>query len=515
MVVPEPGTHRSISAQALSRTEVFQAAQEKGAKIVDGTLTQKKIDEVLASYISRNPALLRIQQEVLHDPHLAIGDLIEERLGYYEADSLKLRVDEQVKKRLAPHTEELRSLELALKDRESKVAELSQTCNQIKQDLNKSQEEAVYLRQQLQQSQNEHTTQLSELQEVCMEEIRLRDVALKGRESKILELSHADKKLKQQLTSGHEEMVGLRQQLQQTQNEYGSLRSQLQLQENIEQSDIVQTLKDLNRDIDDIGRLISEFLVDNYLQKAFSKEPSDVTALDARHITQLKTLLGHVDGKSSLLASSDDIGMPAEDFMDYAIRLSVCRYLYTRIFRPFHPAADATQNEVVAVLYNDIQQREPQAVAAKWRASCFKSIYRPEDPNATTHHVNSITQEFITGSLSSLLTYFLGRSANVWLEPQHQDRLTRLFRVAWDWNSMLKGDVIMLGDFHPTYYDPLRHFDPGLMDEFDSVARRPQPKFILGTLGLGLLSSRAVGGGQTPQVTVVLKATVATKNLYA
>jgi hypothetical protein len=157
---------------------------------------------------------------------------------------------------------------------------------------------------------------------------------------------------------------------------------------------------------------------------------------------------------------------------------------------------------------------EPQAVAAKWRANCFKSIYKPESLDATTQHINSVTQKVAHDSLDPLITYFFGQKAGIRLGDQQSERLVRLVRVAWDWNSMLKGEVIVLGDFYQTFYTPLHRFDPGLMSEFEPNPRKPQPKSILGTLGLGLVSSRAVGGGQAPETTVVVKAMVATKHLY-
>ncbi|KAG8734844.1 hypothetical protein FRC10_011378 [Ceratobasidium sp. 414] len=337
---------------------------------------------------------------------------------------------------------------------------------------------------------------------------------LKKTESQLSEHSHAYRQTKRQLATSQEESAGLRQQLQWIRSECWSLRSQLHLQDNTEQSSIVQTLKDLNREVDDVGRLISEYLFDNYVQKVFGKGPSVVTALGAHHLPELKALLGHVDGRPSLVAASNDVGMPAEDFLDYATRTLLCKHLCGRVFSPFHPAADPSKNGVVAAIYDDVQRREPQAVAAKWRANCFKSIFKPEGPDAVAQHVNVVVQEFVESNLTPLLTYFFGQAPGVRLEHQHLVRLIQLFRMAWDWNSMLRGEVIMLGDFYLTYYAPMHRFDPSLMGEFEPDSRKSQPKYILGTLGLGLLSSRAVGGGKAPEVTVVSKATVAGMSLY-
>ncbi|KAG8737714.1 hypothetical protein FRC10_007913 [Ceratobasidium sp. 414] len=511
MVVPEAsGAHKSRSARAISRRDIFPAAQRRGAKIVEAALDKKHINDILTSCASQPPVLLRVQLEGLRDPQVAIATQIQERLGYYDADSLKLRVDEQVGLRLASQTEKIRSLEATLEEKESKVLELSGAYERVKKQLANHQAGAP------QRGRNERGALVPQLQphEGYAAQLHSLQETLKKTESQLSEHSRAYKQTKRQLATSQEESAGLRQQLQRIQSEYGSLRSQLQLQENTEQSSIVQTLKDLNREVDDVGRLISEYLFDNYVQKVFGKGPSVVTALGAHHLPELKALLGHVDGRSSLVAASNDVGMPAEDFLDYATRTLLCKHLCGRVFSPFHPAADPSKNGVVAAMYDDVQRREPQAVAAKWRANCFKSIFKPEGPDAVAQRVNVVVREFVDTNLTPLLTYFFGQASGVRLEHQHLDRLIQLFRMAWDWNSMLKGEVIMLGDFYPTYYAPMHHFDPSLMGEFEPDSRKSQPKYILGTLGLGLLSSRAVGGGKTPEVTVVSKATVAGMSLY-
>lgn len=156
---------------------------------------------------------------------------------------------------------------------------------------------------------------------------------------------------------------------------------------------------------------------------------------------------------------------------------------------------------------------EPQAVAGKWRSSTFKSIYRPEKPDVTLGHLNALTEEFMRDGLDPLLTLFFGRKDAI-LERQHFNRLHQLVTRAWDWNSRLKGEVIMLGDFEQIGYIPPTSFDTMLMEEFEPNPRKPQAESVLGTLALGLVSRRAVGGGQPPQETIVCKAVVATNNMY-
>ncbi|KAG9091447.1 hypothetical protein FS749_016542, partial [Ceratobasidium sp. UAMH 11750] len=374
-----------------------------------------------------------------------------------------------------------------------------------------SQKESPVFCQQFRQSRSEHDSLLSRFQpqEDYFKELRLLDAAMKEKDSELRKLDQAYERLTR-------ELLELRQQIQQAQGEHTSLRSRLQLQENTGLGGINKALADLNQGIDDVGRVTSQYLVDKHVQKAFDKNASNVTALDAHHLPELKVLLGHVDGRSSLVASWDHkVALPLSDFLDYAIRSLLCEHICERIFVPFHPAVNPSQSSALASMYHDIQQRETQTVAAKWRANCFKGIYKPGTLDAAAHHVGVIAREFIAGSLSPLLTYFFGEKAGVELENQHLDRLNQLFRVAWDWNSMLKGEVIVEGDFHPKYYGPLHCFDPSSMSEIKPDPRNSQPEYILGTLGLGLISSRAVGDGQEPEVVIVHKAIVVTKSLYA
>jgi hypothetical protein len=155
---------------------------------------------------------------------------------------------------------------------------------------------------------------------------------------------------------------------------------------------------------------------------------------------------------------------------------------------------------------------EPQPVAGKWRSNTFKSIYQPEK-EATVDHIDALAHEFVRNYLSPLITHFF-EGKDITLDRKYFNRLHQLMKRAWDWNSKLKGEVIMLGDFDTSGYAPRSKFDPTLMEEFESNARKPQAKSVLGTLGLGLISLRAVGGGQPPEETVVCKAVVATNNLY-
>ncbi|KAG8745938.1 hypothetical protein FRC11_012916 [Ceratobasidium sp. 423] len=149
----------------------------------------------------------------------------------------------------------------------------------------------------------------------------------------------------------------LRQQLQRLQLDYFSLQSQLQLQKSTEPNHVAQTLENLNRTISDIGSSLSAHLTGDYILATFGKDPSDISALRAVDLPELKTLLGHVDGKSSLISSSDGHGMPIERFFDYSIRSMICHYLVKSIFEPFHPGISSSLSQSLLATYKKLQKQ--------------------------------------------------------------------------------------------------------------------------------------------------------------
>lgn len=176
----------------------------------------------------------------------------------------------------------------------------------------------------------------------------------KARES---DLSERLDQMDVEIITFYDEETSLRHQLELTQAEYASLRSHLQLQENIEQGDITRTLKSLNREIENIGRSFSAFLVDVYAVRLSGRQSTDITTLHACHLPELKDFLGHREGSSSLVASSQGQGLSIEDFFDYTIRSTLCRYLYERVFCPFHPGGEGSESIDLGTMYSGIRRR--------------------------------------------------------------------------------------------------------------------------------------------------------------
>ncbi|CAE6494292.1 unnamed protein product [Rhizoctonia solani] len=305
----------------------------------------------------------------------------------------------------------------------------------------------------------------------------------------------------------------LRKQLQQTQREYSSLRSELQLQENFEQSDIVQELEDLNRHIDDISRSIAAHWTDNHVRPVFNKDPAEVTSLDVQDRPGLLKLLGLDEDKCSLASSAEGKGLDIENFLDFTIRNMLCNLLFVRIFQPFHPAISPEQNHALSRAYQEIQKRESQTISGKWRSSTFTSIYEIDNLEQVSTWIDELLDRFTLEQLVPLMKFVFG-SNDFAPDRQHLNQTRELMMRAWTWNSKLKGEVIVLGDFRQTIHTPYSKFDPSTMKDFEPQPNA-QPISVLGTIGLGLVSLRAVGGRQSPEETLVCKATVITNTLYA
>lgn len=155
---------------------------------------------------------------------------------------------------------------------------------------------------------------------------------------------------------------------------------------------------------------------------------------------------------------------------------------------------------------------ESQVPAARWRSTTFKSIYKHFDSDAISEGVRQITQIIFQSGLKPLINFVLGEQAGTVFEAKHYIHVEDLVRDAWKWNTMLKGDVLALGDFAQTYYEAGSRFNSQLMAEFDAKPGGPAPGTMIATLALGLDSSRAIGDNRLPEVAHVCKALVVTES---
>ncbi|CAE6411944.1 unnamed protein product [Rhizoctonia solani] len=449
----------SIIAEMQASESVFHAAQKGGARIKTSRLSEAEVTNLLKECASNDIVQLQIQR----DRPSNLQQAIEQGLGYSNTDSVKAALAHQENSTTQRFLPDLIACRKALEATQKALGDTRQL-------LGESQDKAE-------------------------------------------RFQTGYRQLELQIAAEQKRSQELNRKLQETQAEYSSLRSQLQLQENIEQSEVVLGLKDLNRAIEDIGRAFSAHFADRYAGAVFDKDPFEVTTLDAKDLTSLQVAFSHIEGEPSFIKSSTGAGMMVEDFFDYGIRNLLCSFLWQRVFNVFHPRLNDSFDQLLVGIYHDIQRREPQPVSGKWRVNTFNGINasdnQNQDKNAT---IANHAKEFCEG-IKTLAQAFFGPDQDVQLEPTHSGQVEKLMHMAWDWNEKLKGKVVVLGDFYQTCFDPRSLLDPHLMEEFEPRKGLKVEK-ILGTLGLGLISLQALGGEQAPETTIVCKATVATESLY-
>ncbi|KAJ1303481.1 hypothetical protein OPQ81_011668 [Rhizoctonia solani] len=449
----------SIAARMQADDSAFSVAHKAGARIITSGFEETDVLNIVRTSTVDSFFQLHIQLERLDN----LQELIELALGYSYTNSVKAALAHQEETTTQAYRPDLEATQKKLEAVQKALEETRRSLGETKQTAERYQD--------------------------------------------------AYKQIEVQLGTEQKRAQELSRRLQETQSEYSSLRSQLQIQENVEQSEIVLGLKDLNRAIEDIGRAFSAHFADHYAAPAFDKDPMDVTTLDARDLTALQMAFGHLEGDASFVKSSSGAGMMAEDFFDYGIRHLLCSFLWQHVFNVFHPKLDEAFNQTLSGIYQDIRLREPQAVTGKWRVNSFLGIESDGDRDqARDTVISSHVNKFCEG-IKVLAQAFFGQDQGIQIEPAHSGQVEKLFQMAWQWNTKLKGEVIVLGDFFQTYYEPRSAFEPETMEEFEPRKGFKAEK-ILGTLGLGLISVQAVGGGQPPEKTIVCKASVATESLY-
>ncbi|CAE7050615.1 unnamed protein product [Rhizoctonia solani] len=318
------------------------------------------------------------------------------------------------------------------------------------------------------------------------------------------------KTLEVQLAESKKQNEGFSAQLQQHLGQYTALCSQLQIHENLEQRDVVQSLIDLNRHIDDFALSLAQHLTDTY------GGPDITTTQNASQLSELKRLFDHEEGKASLVQSSTGVGMPLEDFLDVAIRSILCEQLYKRIFAPFHPGLDLSdpKNGYIIALYGRIRETESQATLGRWRTTSFNAISGLTGEEQLSRLKAKIGHEILNNNLMPMLKYLFGTVKNAQLRDAHVKDLLELVAQAWDWCLMLKEKIVLLGDFRLTAYRYGHVFNNTLMSEFEPQRGGPPPDRILSTIGLGLDVDHGQSPGGGLGRVVICKATVVTEGWF-
>ncbi|KAF8713398.1 ATP binding, partial [Rhizoctonia solani] len=317
------------------------------------------------------------------------------------------------------------------------------------------------------------------------------------------------KKLELQLAESKKQMEDSHSQLQQHLSQYTALCSQLQIHENIEQSEVVQNLVDINRRIEDLALSLSQYLVDTY------GGHDKVTTEYAAQLSKLKEMFEHDERRGSLVQSSKGVGMLLEDFLDVAFRSILCEQLYKRIFVPFHPAIPASdpKNQYTSKLYERIKEKETQATLGRWRTASFAAISGVIGEPELSRLKAQAGLDILNDNLMPMLGHLFGSGKSVKLSGGHKESLAELVTQAWDWCVVLKERIVLLGDYQPIAYRYGALFDTNTMSEFE-----PQPgsqhEQILSSIGLGLNVGLAQGTGEGLIRTNILKVSVVTEGWF-
>ncbi|CUA77230.1 hypothetical protein RSOLAG22IIIB_06585 [Rhizoctonia solani] len=307
------------------------------------------------------------------------------------------------------------------------------------------------------------------------------------------------------------ELKTLRSQLEQTELEYASLHSELQLNDNTEQSKIVQLLGELNRMIDAFGRSVAAYMVDNHKDNCFGE--GDPTTLNAPNLGGLQERFGHQEGKASLVTSSQGMGLPIEDFIDFSLRSSIFRKLYHSLFVPFHPTlVGNAESGFMTTLYEKVRRQVAPNIAARWRASTFIALcdgHKLDEPS-----IKDIVESLASGDIQQLLNNLFGETNAVALTEDQRNQLQDIVKLAWEFNYLIKGEVVALGDFQLLYHEHGVPFDPKTMAGFEPGQQRKPDDVALCTVEFGIALRYSKGAENDAGPSVVCQATVVTPAIY-
>jgi hypothetical protein len=116
-----------------------------------------------------------------------------------------------------------------------------------------------------------------------------------------------------------------------------------------------------------------------------------------------------------------------------------------------------------------------------------------------------------------LLGSYFESSVDVTLTKEHETMLSKLIDKAERWNQLLKGSVVLLGEFQPKVYCYGNEFRSDYMSEIGATSNgtdHDHPRTILATIELGLIKYYALGGNRDPEETVIHKAEIVSEKWF-
>ncbi|KAF8695758.1 hypothetical protein RHS03_07922, partial [Rhizoctonia solani] len=271
------------------------------------------------------------------------------------------------------------------------------------------------------------------------------------------------------------------------------LRTHLQVYDDKEPGEITSAFRSINRAIDNLCR---DMVEDMAKLRPDNKGPPVKTSLNVRDMLVVRQILYPQGLTNPSLIESSSVGRPIEEFVEFALRFLINRDIDYHIFQPFHPLLKPEVNTYVMELYEGVRLRDPQVISGRWRVSTFEAHQATHTQSNVQNWLDNYVSQLIHYLLQPFLVAVYGDSAR--MTTKHKEAVTSAVNKAYQWNQMVKTQVILL-DFHPTMFQTGAPYNLKAMKLLERVPAPAVGEPILATMGLGLESSEAEGGGRPPK----------------
>ncbi|KAG9079833.1 hypothetical protein FRC06_007414, partial [Ceratobasidium sp. 370] len=147
-------------------------------------------------------------------------------------------------------------------------------------------------------------------------------------------------------------------------------------------------------------------------------------------------------------------------------------------------------------------------LATKWRVDSYSWLVELDDIH---HDRASIISLHIASEINITFSHLFGDQVKF---PTNSPRWIRLVTNALELNHIFKAEVVHAGDVHAEYFHFNEAYNDSHMEVLDSDEGDRVLSHIMSTCGLGLRITKAIGRKQEPESKVVLRAIVASENVY-
>ncbi|QRV80585.1 hypothetical protein RhiJN_08600 [Ceratobasidium sp. AG-Ba] len=314
-------------------------------------------------------------------------------------------------------------------------------------------------------------------------------------------------RLQSEQQSANKEAQVAREDLEALTIQHNSLLKQLNLRDNTELNDIVQQFRGLNDDIDEFSLNFSQALGDDiYKQYPDCDKCNDPMGL--------RGYFHHWGDSLLLLKSTKGTVADTRQFLEFFCGSVVCHYLHNNVFRPFHPMRPGdveaqAQNKAFSLVYRELRLRDPQMLSSKWRVDTYSTTRTLS--NSNRQELTNDLASYISQKIVAVCGFLFGDRAK---PATDASRLIQLIERALKLNDRIKEEVVHAGDIHTEYFHYNTPYEDLKMKVLDAEPGDPLPTHIVSTCGLGVWFTKAVGGGKEPESKILLKATVASDQMY-